>query len=204
MRIKSAATQQRPTCKPQKYSLLTIHCKNFYRFSRSQPDCHLPVTTNSPWPGIIKLFLAREGFANLFYNVAHRGTHINRISPLVTKVKWFGYRFPIPCLLWLLPAPAFARGGKGESVVFINLVWPFNRYGFPFPIFFLHSHFNSYCMHMYTQLYSKVSPAAMRLKSICCITKMKTLHLSFIKFLRASCQTNETLFHIIVNRQKTR
>jgi hypothetical protein len=34
-----------------------VHCKKGYRFSRPQPGCHLP---NSPWPGIIKLFPARE------------------------------------------------------------------------------------------------------------------------------------------------
>ncbi len=27
---------------------LLLHCKIFYRFSRSKPDCHEP---NSPWPG---------------------------------------------------------------------------------------------------------------------------------------------------------
>jgi hypothetical protein len=36
---------------------MNIHCKKGYRFSRPQPGCHLP---NSPWPGIIKLFPARN------------------------------------------------------------------------------------------------------------------------------------------------
>jgi hypothetical protein len=51
--------------------------KKGLRFSRPQPGCHFP---NSPWPGIIKLFLARESLvseipagdgkiANLFYSV---------------------------------------------------------------------------------------------------------------------------------------
>jgi hypothetical protein len=32
-----------------------------YHFSRPQPGCHLP---NSPWPGIIKLFPARESLVS--------------------------------------------------------------------------------------------------------------------------------------------
>jgi hypothetical protein len=34
-----------------------VHCKKGCRFYRPQTGCHLP---NSPWPGIIKLFPARE------------------------------------------------------------------------------------------------------------------------------------------------
>jgi hypothetical protein len=52
--------------------------KKGLRFSRPQPGCHSP---NSPWPGIIKLFPARESLVsdipagvwkidNLFYSVA--------------------------------------------------------------------------------------------------------------------------------------
>ncbi len=53
------------------------YSKKGYRFSRSQPVCHLP---NSPWRDMIKLFPARENLvsdipagdgkmANLFYSV---------------------------------------------------------------------------------------------------------------------------------------
>ncbi len=35
--------------------------KNGYRFSRPLPGCHLP---NSSWPGIIKLFPARESLVS--------------------------------------------------------------------------------------------------------------------------------------------
>jgi hypothetical protein len=38
-----------------------MHCKKGYPFSRPQPGCHLP---NSPWPGIIKLFPARESLVS--------------------------------------------------------------------------------------------------------------------------------------------
>ncbi len=52
--------------------------KKCYRFSRPQPGCHKP---NSPWPGIIKLFEARESLVsdipagdgknyNLFFSVS--------------------------------------------------------------------------------------------------------------------------------------
>jgi hypothetical protein len=55
----------------------TLHCKKGSRFSRPQPRCHLP---NSPCPGIIKLFPARERLVsdipagdgkieNLFYSI---------------------------------------------------------------------------------------------------------------------------------------
>ncbi len=39
--------------------LMHPHCKKGYRFSRPQPGCHLP---NSPWPGIIKIFLTRRAW----------------------------------------------------------------------------------------------------------------------------------------------
>jgi hypothetical protein len=35
--------------------------KKGYRFSRTQPGCHSP---NTLWPGIIKLFLARESLVS--------------------------------------------------------------------------------------------------------------------------------------------
>jgi hypothetical protein len=38
-----------------------IHCKKDYQFSRPQPGCHIP---NSPWPGIIKFFRARESLVS--------------------------------------------------------------------------------------------------------------------------------------------
>jgi hypothetical protein len=41
--------------------LMHPHCKKGYRFSRPQPGCHLP---NSPWPEIIKIFLARESLVS--------------------------------------------------------------------------------------------------------------------------------------------
>ncbi len=37
------------------------HCKKSLRFYRPQPGCHLP---NSPWTGIIKLFLSRESLVS--------------------------------------------------------------------------------------------------------------------------------------------
>ncbi len=54
--------------------------KKDYRFSRPQSGCHLLIKKNSIWPGIIKLFPARESLvsdilagdgntANLFYSV---------------------------------------------------------------------------------------------------------------------------------------
>ncbi len=54
----------------------SMHCKKGYRFSIPQAGCHWP---NSPWPGIIKFFPAREGLVtsrlgagksmNFFYSV---------------------------------------------------------------------------------------------------------------------------------------
>jgi hypothetical protein len=38
-----------------------LHCKKGYCFSHPQPGCHEP---NSPWPGIIKLFPARESLVS--------------------------------------------------------------------------------------------------------------------------------------------
>jgi hypothetical protein len=38
-----------------------MHCKKGYWFSRLRPGCHLP---NSPWPGIIKFFPARESLVS--------------------------------------------------------------------------------------------------------------------------------------------
>ncbi len=35
----------------------SLHCKKIYRFSRPQPGSH---SSNTPWPGIIKLIPARE------------------------------------------------------------------------------------------------------------------------------------------------
>jgi hypothetical protein len=59
-----------------------LHSKKGYRFSRPQQGCYLP---HSLWPGIIKLFPARESLVsdipaedgnivNLFYNV-NTSTH---------------------------------------------------------------------------------------------------------------------------------
>jgi hypothetical protein len=59
--------------------LIGLRCKKG-QFSRPQPGCRLP---NSPWPGIVKLFPARESLfsdvlagdgktVNLFYSVAYR------------------------------------------------------------------------------------------------------------------------------------
>ncbi len=39
----------------------SLHCKKGYRFSRPQAGCHWQ---NSPWPGIIKFFPARESLAS--------------------------------------------------------------------------------------------------------------------------------------------
>jgi hypothetical protein len=59
------------------WSCANYTVKKGYRFSLPQPGCHSP---NSPWPGIIKFFLARESLlsdipagdgktTNLFYSV---------------------------------------------------------------------------------------------------------------------------------------
>jgi hypothetical protein len=38
-----------------------VHCKKGYRFSRLQSGCHKP---NSPWQGIIEIFLTRESLVS--------------------------------------------------------------------------------------------------------------------------------------------
>jgi hypothetical protein len=78
-----------PTMLPVADMAAIYTVKKSYRFSRLQPGCHYP---NSPWPGIKKLFPARENLvsdipagdgktANLFYSVADRGGIFNAGLP---------------------------------------------------------------------------------------------------------------------------
>ncbi len=74
---------------PAKISAVHYTVKKVIGFSRPQQGCHLP---NSPWPGILKLFSARESLVsdipagdgktgNLFYSVIYFG----RLKLVVNK-----------------------------------------------------------------------------------------------------------------------
>ncbi len=185
MRIKGAAKQQSLTCKPQIYSLSTVHCKK-----------KLQIFPSPAGRSFTKPSLARDGkIYNLFYSEkVCRGTYIDRISPLVIIVTWFVYiafhSTPVAVITTCSRYCQRREGGERSlyklSLTIQQILFSVSSLYSPFPL--------QQLLYMYTQLYSKVSPAAMRLKSICCIFRISNIFIN--QTSKASCQNNEILFHI--------
>ncbi len=107
IRLAGFAAQRAQCCR------IPYTVKNGYRFSRPQPGCHFP---NSPWPGIIKLFPARESFVS---DVPAGDGKITNIFLQCIDRPVFAERFLTECkILW----QSFLWPGDFELIPFFQVI----------------------------------------------------------------------------------